>query len=259
MGEGDSIELKLPNLDFFRLEPGVLSNFNILSEKILDIITEQLGFIAPSVIMYDKSVQGLRVINYRIPGGIETVVRGTIGRKISDLVFPLTAKENLFVRAYLNRSIYLADSVREMAAPLLHPRAVQVIDKLLAAKMVAVVPIVVDNICIGVFGFGSRVRNDLTAVEKFFFQNLSQQIGHYLKHAWIVRMLIEKSNHQLTQNERLNKILTINRDSIKNLYAELATASDRLEISPESSTRIKEHLSYLQSLCLLLDQTDTKS
>jgi hypothetical protein len=250
-GEGSITTAPLLGLDFFQLKPEALSNFDALSEKILDIITNELGFIVPSVIMYDKSLQGLRIINYRLPGGIETVVNKALGRNITDIVFPLSAKKNLFVRTYLSKTIHLTDSVRDMVVPVLHPRNIKIFDKLLGAKMMAVVPILVDNSCIGVFGFGSKSHINLSDLEKYFLQNLSQQIGHYLKHAWIIKMLLEKTNSEVIQNERLQRVLAMNQESIESLYKVLAEISNRLALPAADIQKIQSQLDYLRSLSLL--------
>lgn len=248
----------LIDLDFFKLKPEYLGDFDVLSERILDIISEQLGFVVPSVIMYDKHVCGFRVVNYRIPGGIEMVVERAIGKSISDIVFPLEAKNNLFVRAYTSRSIQIAYSVADMVIPVLPTKHVRIFDKLLNVRMMAVVPIIVDNACLGVFGFGSRNKSDLTDIEKHFLRNLSQQIGHYLKHAWIIKMLIEQNRYASEKNERLQSVLKLNQESIKSLYGVLDKVSRELELSSEDISEIEEHLRYLRSLSLLGEYINKK-
>lgn len=248
--EGETTDISF-DISLAELSGDKFNDFDFLGDKLLDIVSKNLGFSVPSILMFDEHANGLRITKYRSPLSIDKVVELAIGRTISDLVFPISCKRNIFVDAFVTKNIRVTSTVRDMVVPFFENKFVAIFDRLLDVKMMAVVPIVVDAKSVGVLVFGSKTKHEISIVEIKFLDVLSKQLGHYLKHAWILHSLTKKNEIIVNENARLNQLLALNKNAIRDVSELLTGLLEPLEIPDVQKNIIQSHIEYLQSIYLI--------
>lgn len=237
---------------FKTLNPNAVVDFDLLTEDIMHVLTDVLHYKIPSVTMYDKEMDGLRIMKYWLPKPVEIIVQKTLGKSIERIVFSISDEENLFVKVYKNKAIEIRNSVEDLCRPYLSRFISHQIDAILNVKMVAVVPIIVSGETIGTFAFGSDFAQALSRTEQDLLINMAQQIGAYLLSAWLLRSAILQNKALKERNEKLENLLQIKQALLNNLVSFFQVFSLQ-EHSEMIKQRLNGYTSYIKSLNLVSD------
>jgi len=229
----------------------IFINFDLLTDAVFKILVHELGFVIPGVLIYDDKKGGLRLVKYRIPSAVVALVSKVLKKEISETVFPLDEKENIMVRAYCSQKPFVDSSVKKMTVPHITSSLVNQIDRLLNVKMVVAFPIIVDGKSRGVFVFGSRTQSDISEMEREFLTNFSEQVGRYLQSAWLFKGAIDDIEILKGQKDKLQKLVNIKRDFLKEVSSLLLGLSDEFDLSEDAKNNITDCVKYLKSLFLL--------
>jgi len=214
-------------------------------------------------VMCDEHKEVLRIVKHATHPRVDFVLKSMVGKGVRGFEFFLKDNENLLVRSHLQKQIFVRDSISEIAFPYIkNLKVIQVIDKIIDLKMIAVVPIIVNEKCLGVLLFGARDKSSLTQTEEFFLSKLSEQIGVYLQQAWLIKLLKDDNETLRKRNHDLSQIVKIKRSFLYSLAQLMKEIPDKMKENNSIQKRIENHLKYLQSLLMVsqgyVDQTDEK-
>ncbi len=243
--------IEVPSIDFSAHE---LGNFDMLVEKVFHVLKSSFGFQTPSVLLYEPQTNSLKVVRFLIPRGIEVLVKKTIGKKISEIEFSLEEKDNAFVKAFMSKSIYISDSVGEMAIPFFNTKAITVFDTLLNLKMAVVVPIKKENKIIGLFGFSSSDKSTLTNQERLLLETFASEVGVYLEKLWQMKCLKREKNQLLSSHHQIKEYVKINAEFLKEIDKVILGMKKEFHLSESKAKEVDESLKYLRSLLLISDK-----
>jgi len=231
--------------------PEALGDFDLLAEGIFDVVSEKLGFLMLSISMYDKNIKGIRTVKTNAPSSVIKLIEKILGKKIYDVPIYVSDKDNLLMRSFIDKEIYVSKGVEPIARPYLSKIVATVIDKLLNVKAIVVVPITILGKSYGVFCFGSKSQDTLSKTEKFFLSNLSEQIGAYLRTSWVLKNAIEGNKKLVDSLANLQEVLDLKKKFLSDVHCLLIELRDNSLVNNIQKENIKCCLDYLQALFLL--------
>jgi len=250
---GDSFEgvNSMSDLEELGLDAEALSDFDLLAEGVFKILSDNLGFVLHSVGMYDPGSDGIRIINDTNHPRVNKILYKFSQKNLDNFVFPLAERDNLIVRSYLEQKMFVRDSVLELAYPVIASPAAKLINKFLNLSMVVVLPLVVKGKSVGVFGFGSRDKKELSLLEKDFLVNLSNRMAPYFKSAWFIRGVLEKNESLIKYKSDLEEFIKVKQDFLHDISDLLSSLTSEFGIKEDTRHDIQDALKYLKSLFLV--------
>ena len=251
MAESSEQPISLSDLEGLGIDPEALRDFDLLADGVFKILSENLGFVIPGVLVYDEKEDGLRLVRHTIPASVVRIVNAVLSKDISRTVFSLSEKENIMVRAYLTQEFFTDSTVRKMTLPYITSGVVEQIDKFLNVKMVAAFPMVVAGKSQGVFVFGSRTKSNISQREKEFLTNFSAHVGQYLQTAWLLKQAVEARDSLESHKKDLEKLIKVKQEFLLDVSTLLSGLTSEFGLKEEKREDIKDTLKYLKSLFLL--------
>lgn len=225
-----------------------LGNFDLLVEGIFKILSEQLGFVQPCLVWFDKKNERLQVVKNNSHPLVNAILKKFLGRGINDIYFPIFYGENAFVKTFKEQKINFAKSTYELAVPTMTKTVTNVVDRVIGLKIIILVPLIFETKSVGVLAFGSKEKATLNEKELHSLSLLGTSFANYLSVFWDAP---ENSFHS-PENIAGNKLLlNLDKEFLLNVGELLKELGHLQGASNEVNEVIKENIDYLNSLVLI--------
>ncbi len=236
------------------LAPESLGDFDLLADAIFELLLKELEFVSPAIGMFNPNLKELRILKHNSHPKVDAILFKVMGKHVTEFSFSIEQADNLLIQSFSSQNIIVTSSMGKLGVPYVtNQNIVAAIDAILGLKMVVIVPIIVEGASIGVFAFGSKIKNYLSEPDKFFLKNLCAQIGVYLKQAWTIKLLKLQNASLYTENEQLLRVIKTKRSFLLSLTQVLKDEMIGFDADSDVRKKIEEHISYMQSLALISD------
>jgi len=209
----------------WEIEKAVLEtvDFDEATRRVVNIILTQLGYINHGyeiivLSLLDIKKWELRRIAISKTQAAEKFLKET-PIPFEDIIIPLTATENLSVKATVERKMYVTESVSDVLYPAINKEWVEAFQKQLGIKTSIVYPILAKDKILGTLIFSlSKVKEEITEQEWSVLNSFVGAVGIALDNALLFKSLNVVTKQLQSANERLKQI-----DKLKDEFVSLAS------------------------------------
>lgn len=209
----------------WRIEKAVLEtlDFEESTKRVVNIILTELGYINTGyeiivLSLLDEKKGELRRIAISRTKAAENFLNST-PIPFKDIVIPLSATNNLSVRAINERKAFTTENVHEVLVPALSKEWVDNFQQVLKIKTTLVYPIIAKDKVLGSLIFSlSKGRENISEEEWAILDSFVGAVGIGLDNALLFKALNETSFKLLEANERLKQV-----DHLKDEFVSLAS------------------------------------
>jgi signal transduction histidine kinase len=209
----------------WRIEKAVLEtvNFEEATGKVVNIILTELGYVNHGyevivLTLLDKEKQGLRRIAI---SNTESAARFLQASPVQfeNIVIPLSANENLSVRAIQERKMFSSTEVADVLYPALSREWVDNFQKTLGIKTSLTFPIIAKDKILGSLIFSlSKEKGMISQEEWSILDSFVGAVGIALDNALLFKSLNETTQQLKVANEKLEQL-----DKLKDEFVSLAS------------------------------------
>jgi len=196
-------------------------DFEKLTNKIVNLILEELGYLKLGYVMIVLSLLGkrgkiLKRVSISKTKEAEKALEAT-PIPFKKIQFALNEKENYCIKALLNKKSYITNDLSNMLYPAIKRDFVRKMQKKLGVKTSIVLPIVARNKPIGTIIFTlNKQQEKISIFEKQILVGFTNALGIAVEHASLLRRLKQT-------NERLKRISALKDEFVSLTSHELRT------------------------------------
>lgn len=166
----------------------------------------------------------------------------------SETIVPLSAKDNMIIKAYKENKIVQTHNYRSITDPVTSNKQSSILRALTKSKKFVAVPISTKGNVLGVYLFGLEENRKLTSEEEKFLFDISHSVAGYLYSIW----QLEQGNSKMKERvENLEKLHEIKNNFFQDMYGLLENLDDQFLVDDETKQRIKDTMQYMKSLYLM--------
>jgi signal transduction histidine kinase len=209
----------------WRLEKIILDSldFNTVVQKIVDSVLVELGYMKLGyrivvLALVDEKEQKLKRISIsKTPEAEKALLLTPI--PFHDINIPLSAKDNISVKAVMENKPYATKNWQEMLCPPYTPEEAIKIQQAIGIKNSMVFPVISKNKAIGVIIFSmSKDAEEVSHTEMDLIKSFTDIVGLAVQNASLYSSLEKASNELQLANERLKQL-----DKLKDEFVSLAS------------------------------------
>jgi signal transduction histidine kinase len=226
-------------------------DFDEATKRVVNIILTQLGYINHGyevvvLSLLDVKKGELRRIAISKTQAAEQFLKAT-PIPFENIVIPLAAKQNLSVKAVVERKMFTTESVSDVLYPALSKEWVEAFQKNLGIKTTIVYPILVKDKPLGTLIFSlSKEKQEITDQEWSVLDSFVGAVGVALDNAILFKSLNTATTQLQNANEKLKQV-----DRLKDEFVSLASHELRTPM-----TVIKSYLWMMSSKNNALNLTE---
>lgn len=199
------------------------SNFTEMAKKITNIIPQHLRFKTGvlGIVNYQKQILE-RVAISDTPGG--SAAQKTLEVPFKNIVIPLSATENITIRAILENKVKTTTRLYEILRPALSEQNADQVQEAMGTKFSIITPLRARGKVIGIFIVSLSKPEDLvTPYEREMIERFTEGVGIALDNARLVEELTNNSYQLIKANQQLQALDKLKDEFISITSHELRT------------------------------------
>jgi len=189
-------------------------NFEELTEEVVNVVLKelnylQIGYRVSVLTLIDKEAGIVRRISFSpTPEAFRMLKKANI--RFHDIKIPLTAKENLLVKAIENQQIYITHDLADVLLPEKSREVWEKVQEVAGIKTSLVFPLIIHGESIGAMIFSlSKSEKEITDNEKGILGGFTDAVAVALENANLYRRL-KKANKKLKElDKRKDEFLSV--------------------------------------------------
>src|SRR5688572_627170 len=172
-----------------------------MAQNAVDVMSQQMGYIGGVIFIFDKEKKALVPWSFT-DAPLINYVATFLKKPFREHFFPVTLKESLVVKTYLNKELYQSNNPSDFLYPIVDSPFLNNMVKVLGIKSYITLPIIFHNEILGVLWLTSnRVKAQNEEIE--MLKTFSEQVGIALYNS----ILYEQTRNQVNQLAAKNREL----------------------------------------------------
>ena len=201
-----------------------ISDLKTLSQDIVNLAQNNLGYFFVSIALFDKEVQGIRRIAISKTPGLEEAQKTMIPLPIDQQIVSLTEDANLYVKAFKEKRDFSSSKLFDIHRGIFPEDVSTKIQEFLKIKGVYVHPLTSQRGIFGVIGYGSgKTVEELSEFDHSIMGEFASEVSRSIEHIFLYLDLKDTSKKLYTANEKLKDLDHLKDDFVSVASHELRT------------------------------------